>query len=215
MKKLNVKPDEPISLRDYAHLCRTTHQTVSAAVKAGKIVKGYDAGTQKILPTWADIEWGLDFMAKKATERAAALGFDNTAQFFNADSDSDTDNAGSPGEISKNSSPNDLYKFDLYYKVLLSKQKFEKEEGILVNKEAVYRQLFAYGQGLRSKLESIPNKVIDTLITMDRDEGKNYLAEEINSIIQESIDNEQQFNTGDVGRDETDTEDNSMGMGGQ
>lgn len=51
----------------------------------------------------------------------------------------------------------------LIYQAKLGRLKYEKEKGVLVEKEAVYRDLFRKGKELREAMLAIPDRVIDEI----------------------------------------------------
>lgn len=191
--------EERISLREYADLCRTSHQTVSAAIKNGSIVDGYDAKAKKIIKSVADLEWGVEFMRKRAEKKAEESGFDYSSQF--------TDNNEERIELNENTNAIELERLELYYKVVERKLKIEKEEGILVNKQQVYNQLFGFARNLRTKIKALPDTIIDRLVTLNRDEAKLYLEEELHNILESLSNDVDSFNSGDAGWVEAGAED--------
>lgn len=188
-------------MRKYAELCRTSHQTVSAAVDNGLIVDGYDVKSRKIIKSVADLEWGVEFMKKRAPDKAERSGFDYSAQFF------ENDDVEVSGEFNETTRKDELERIELYYKVRERKMKIEREEGTLVNKQQVYSQLFEFGRNLRTKIKALPDTIIDRLITLDRNEAKLLLDEELHKILESFANDTASFNSGDAGWIEAGAED--------
>lgn len=201
-----MSKEERISIRAYAELCRTTHQTVSAAIKNGSIVDGYDKKEKKIIKSVADYEWGVDFMKKRAPEKAEDAGYDLSDQYFDQDT-------GQQVEFSENSSMDQLMRIELYYRIRERKQKVEKEEGMLVNKQGVYNQLFTFGKNLKASFNALPDTIIDQLMALNRDEAKLLLQKKIHNILESFSSDVANFNTGGDGWIETGTHDNSEPVG--
>ena len=69
-------------------------------------------------------------------------------------------------------------------KLAKEKMQYDKEMGKLVNKEVVFKQLFQFGLEVRTKIEAIPNLIIDEMMaTKDRNEKKLILEKAINEAL--------------------------------
>lgn len=170
-------------MRKYAELCRTSHQTVSAAIKNGLIRDGWDAKERKIIKSIADVEWGTKFMQNRAIEKAQLAGYEYDSE----------DEAEITGEFDETTNRDELERIELYYKVRERKLKIEKEEGTLVNKQQVYAQLFEFGRNLRTRIKALPDTIIDQVITMTRDEAKLFLDEKLHEILEEFSNDTEKF----------------------
>ncbi|MFT4061091.1 MAG: hypothetical protein QM642_01900 [Edaphocola sp.] len=164
-----------MTLRQYAAKCDTTHQTVSAAIKEGRIVKGYNEVAKKIIPDVADLEWGLDFVERRLQKK---LGADIPGE------DENWDPFAKESDIRQDTGINELARLDLLYKARMGKLKVEEAAGRLVDKDAMYREMFEFGKEIRSNLQAIPDRIIDELMTLPRKEGHRLLLENINMTLE-------------------------------
>lgn len=174
-----------MTLREYAKRCETTHQTVSSAIKKGDIVEGimYDsAGNPRIKVDAADMEWGISFMERKAIERIKKSGVDDEEI-----SDEELEVIANNDDIPYSTKLNELFRLEMLFKARIQKMKAHEMAGTLVQKEAVYRDLFKKGKEIRERFESLPDRIIDELIVMcnkGRDEAKLYLFNEISTVLE-------------------------------
>jgi len=61
-----------------------------------------------------------------------------------------------------------------------------KEQGVYVERDKVYSQLFEFGKHLRVALQSIPNRVVDNMLAArSRNEAFNILSEAINETLEQ------------------------------
>lgn len=173
-----------ISIRKYAALLGTSHTTVNSAIKDGYIRKGYDRISKKIDSEIADKEWGNDYKTKKANRIEAANAEITQPRL-------DELSAITVEEIT-------LYPTDTYIeaerkKLIIQGQreliKLKAESGELVNKEAMYREMFEFGKELRLALHAIPDRIIDELLTLDRHNAHRLLVSAINETL-EKLSNE-------------------------
>lgn len=179
-----MKESKPVTLRQYAKMCDTSHQTVSAAIEKGRIVEGYDPEAKKIWPELADLEWGLAFRAKRINKRLAENivtqdRLDDLSEITVAEMQID---------------PHDTIGEAERKKLIIQSQreliKLKTESGELVNREAMYREMFEFGKEIRMGLQVIPDRIIDRLITLPRNEAHKLLVESINEAL-EKLSNEE------------------------
>lgn len=154
-----------ISIRQYAKDCKCSDTAVHKAIKAGKIVKGltYDEnGRPKILPEIANREWG-EFKETSAPVKPKPLAgkkepIKQAPPVVEA-----------PGSTVSDSTPtNNLAKARLAHtisKAKLAELDFQRKKGALVNKDQVYKALFAAGQEVRATFQAIPDRHIDEIFS--------------------------------------------------
>lgn len=171
-----------MTLRQYAKRCDTTHQTVSTAIQKGQIVEGYDKKAGKIIVDAADMEWGIAFMERKVIERVkkSAIKDDDGESL----SDDEIESIADMDDIPQNTRLNELMRLDMLYKARLGKLKAEKEKGSLVDKDQMYKEMFEFGKEIRLSIQAIPDRIIDQLITLDRNAAHKMLSEEINKALE-------------------------------
>lgn len=179
---------ERISQREFARRLNISNEAVSRAVKDGKIVKGWDKKANKIVFERAMEEWGNLHL------EATAEGEEATAEVVKRLQDTQAPQQPkpqAPPQITKPRKEKDpdnseqdafdeLEEYELALsarapfaealrveKVAKAKQeiiKLKKETGTLVNKAEVYRQLFYFGQSVRSAMLVIPDRAIDEIL---------------------------------------------------
>lgn len=179
-KKAVVKKEkELLSLREYAKWCETSHQTVKAAIDAGKIIEGYDRQTKKINKVVADLEWGIEFTQKQAMKRVPVDLPDDGSPLF----DNDNLLAVSP-EIPISTPYQDVVRLKLLYEARKARLAAEEAAGRLVDKDVMYKQMFDFGAEIKSAFQNIPDRIIDRLITMERNEAHLLLKSEIDKVLE-------------------------------
>lgn len=166
-----------MTLRQYAKKCNTSHQTVSKAISQGKISDGYDKTTERIIPEIADLEWGLEFIQRNSIKKLKAkddeeINDDNWDPFAKED------------DIAQGTNITELIRLDALYKARMAKLKVEQAVEKLVNKDAMYKEMFEFGKEIRMAMQAIPDRVIDQLISLDRNQAHKMLNEAINEALE-------------------------------
>jgi len=167
--------NELLTLRDYAKKVGTTHQTVSKAIKDGKIINGFNEASQTVDPAVADLEWGFGFAQQRAIKQvgkpgAAEIGGEVMTDFT--------------GEISNTAKSAELYRIKLYYEARKVQLAVQEAEGRLIDKDETYRQLFGWGLALKNELSSLPDRILDLLQSADRAEAKLIFDKEIHRVLE-------------------------------
>lgn len=165
-----------ITIRKYAQLIGTTHTTVSTAISKGFIKKGYDFEDKKIIKPLADKEWGLAFQLKKSNKKEEkTITQDILDDLCNVSVDEITLVAG------------DTYSEAERKKLIIQSQrellKLKTESGELVHKNTMYKEMFEIGKDIRVNMQAIPDRIIDILITMNRNEAHMLLMSSINEVL--------------------------------
>ena len=83
-------------------------------------------------------------------------------------------------QISHQDTAPEALRKQIIIKAQLDLLKLKTESGQLVNKEEVYKEIYAYGKEIRMSLQAIPDRIIDQLLTMDRNDAHKLLTESIN-----------------------------------
>lgn len=178
-----------ISLRAYAKMCSCTHRTVSKAIAAGNIKEGWDEINKKIIPEIADKEWGINFKASRLVQASKEVYKTKTENMVSNERLDEL--SGVPIHdiiISPEDPPVEADRKLTLIKAQRELLKLKTESGELVNKESVYKELYELGKEVRISLQSIPDRIIDNIIVMDRNEAHQLLLNSINDVL-EKIDN--------------------------
>ena len=164
--------NEIISLREFARRMNVGEKTIRDGVKLGKISKGvtYVNERPKIIFEIASLEFkeinlGAQVLGERDYEDATPQELINKGI------------AGLGGDTSLATAT----RAEKIFKAQREYLKVQKEEGKLVEKEEVYRALFQEATIIKSALLSIPDKVIDDIISLagDRNAAHKLLYETI------------------------------------
>lgn len=148
-------PDKDfLNLTEYGKHRGVSDVMVGKAIREGKIVKGVVVIQGRKLVDWriADEEWDKH---KNPARPRETKGTRNKV-----DAEPPKVEAGSYADIKRMKEALIAKKLDLEIK---------KREGKLVDKDAVYRALFTYGQEIRMNLEGMPDRVINKIISKAND----------------------------------------------
>lgn len=158
--------EQPVSFSAYAKMRGCSDVAIHKAVKAGKIVKGVVTEettvkgkphtVRKILPSVANAEWlsayNPNYIKNHNLDKA----------FFGSNQSS------SEGSILENEdvslSPTEARNKKQVYDMLITKLEFEQKSGKLVEKDLVYKQLYAFGQQVRQSILSVPTRVVEDML---------------------------------------------------
>lgn len=160
---------ELIAIREYARRKGCSDTAVRKAIASGKIVKGIirkDGERPLINPEVADREWSTNFdpnyggKARNPKLRATMLGEAEKPQPIEQEEQNQTETMPTAGKKSLAELKRDTADVKLRISALDLKQKM----GILVDKDKVYKALFAAGQEVRASFQSIPDRVIDEVL---------------------------------------------------
>lgn len=147
-----------ISLREYGRRKGCSDTAIRKAIKSGKIVNGVirNPGERPMIdPVVADAEWGMTFNPSygdrsgklhKSLEESAGKVAPGTP---------DVEGGRSLAEIKRQTAE---------VRLRLDALELKERMGQLVDKDAVYRALFAAGQEVRTALQAIPDRVIDDVL---------------------------------------------------
>jgi biotin operon repressor len=146
-----------LSIRKYALLIGCSHTAVAKAIKNGYIVKGWNTETKKIIVDAANSEWG-NLIAEKNinTDPIPAKAMPFMTSYL-----SKNDN----NQVSEEISFSEARRKKQIYDAEIARITALKEQGLYVEKEKVYSQLTEFGQIVRGRLQAIPNRVIDNILS--------------------------------------------------
>lgn len=167
---------ENLSIRAYARRCGITDGAVRKAIKAGTISKGYDAKNKKIIPAIADKEYGFNIQIDKINEKIKKSISQQKLDEYSGVEVMDI-------QLLPEDTKPEAERKQVIIKAQLDLLKLKNESGELVNREEVYKQLFVYGKEIRMSLQAIPDRIIDRLITLNRNEAHKLLSENLNEVL--------------------------------
>lgn len=185
-----------LSLRKYAALLGCSEGNVRDAIKNKKIINGViiQGGKNKGIDVEvANAEWGANFNTERprnmelltnVTATQPAKAAKNPVSVQNTDTES------ALGEVTDL----EIYDDDSLQtasrkKTILEARKLKLQvaelEGRLVDKQAVYKSLFAAGIEVRNSISNVPSRVIDSILSAPtRIDAQRILTEELNSALQ-------------------------------
>jgi len=171
-----MEKDNTVSISEYARHCGVSRTAIQKAIKSGRIAQGYDFFTKRIKVDIADKEYGLKTIVKSANVK---MKQDVPQEWLN--------NLANVPVSEITLSPSD-YTTEAERKMTIIKAqrellKLKTESGELVSKEAVYRELFDKGKEIKLALQAIPDRVVDQMISMGRNDAHRLLTEEINQVL--------------------------------
>jgi hypothetical protein len=166
-----------LSMRKYALLIGVSHTAVSKAIKNGYILKGWDPGTKKINVAIANNEWGNSILEKNVSSDpipAKDMPFE-TSYLQKEDYN----------QVNEKISFIEARRKKEVYNAEIARITALKEQGLYVEKEKVYFQLFDFGKQIRLSFQAIPDRIIDSIkAAKTRNEAHLLLLETINQTLE-------------------------------
>jgi hypothetical protein len=144
---------ELISIREFARRIGVSDVAVGKAIRSGKIVKGVDYSNPKRPKIDQDValkEWGKHVNPnynRQQTEKIQEQGYSGSA----------------PAETSVRSIA-EIKRQHEEVKLRMSALELKEKQGQLVDKDKVYKALFAAGQEVRTAMQAVPDRVIDDVL---------------------------------------------------
>lgn len=174
-KKVKKKVKDPnlMTMLAYARSIGVTHPAIIKAVKEGRIAKGWNKKEKKIIKDIADKEYGELAMAR---QKKVSVSQEHLEDLSNVTVEEVVVNA-----------DDDIAEADrkkTIIKAQLDLLKLKKEAGELVNRDAMYNEMFEFGKEIRTNLQSIPDRIIDQLLGMERNEAHGLLLRSINEALE-------------------------------
>lgn len=202
------KQELQLSVRAYAKTLQVDEKAVRKAIEEGKIKKGYNKKIKKIIPSKADEEWGslhkvakpqrgvskakvaekLELKKTVEKEKKATLKTNNDAKPPKGESITEKSYSYSELIDSILITPDLEYSEAIRRKEILGiageRMKLEEQQGILLRKTDVDKNLFAIGDMLKKGLLNIPNRCIDDIMAApNKIEASNILIMEITTVL--------------------------------
>lgn len=167
---------ELLSIRAYAKKCGVSHVAIKKAIDAGTIKDGYDTNAKKIIPDIANEEYGFNVSIKKINEKIKESISQKDLETYSGVELLDI-------QILPEDTAPEADRKQKIIKAQLDLLKLKTLSGELINKEEAYKEMFAFGKEIRMGLQAIPDRIIDNLITMNRNEAHKLLTESINEAL--------------------------------
>ena len=196
-----------ISVRAYARQINVDEKAIRKAIAEGKIKKGYDTVTKKIIPRLANKEYGFKHeipkptpgvskekliqkldkaISKKQVEKkkpSPQTVEDKTAELQSIILSGDADLLSSI-VITSDLEYAEAARLSQIMQLALEKKKLEELEDKLIRKDIVEKQLFAFGNELKKALQAIPARIADDVLAApNKVEVVNILNDEINNVL--------------------------------
>lgn len=181
MDKKPKKPKEPkelLSILAYAKRRGCSDTSIHKAIKSGRIVKGVKVIGKKrlIIPSIADKE--LAENQNPNYDRVTKSGEQTNAHVQQPPTETEPEVQGGQATLAK------AKQAQAIYKAKLAELEYKEKSKALVDRNAVYKALFAAGQELRSEFQSIPDRFIDNILAApSRNEAHRILYEAIASAL--------------------------------
>ncbi|MEO5990316.1 MAG: hypothetical protein ABIP68_01665, partial [Ferruginibacter sp.] len=133
--------NEKLSLRKYAITLGISHTAVAKALKSGYIVNGYDKENKKIIVSIANDEWGNEIKEKINAKKNTPIP-EISESLLNETLLSEKDLP----QVRTDISFTEARLRKEIYNAEIARITAYKEQGLYVEKEKVYSQLFEYGK---------------------------------------------------------------------
>ena len=161
---------EKISIREFASRVGVSDVAVGKAIRAGKIVEGIDYSNPKrpkIDPEIALKEWGKNYdpsyqRTEKVNENMGGGAEPPQPVVKPKPKPTNLEPEAPPQPGGKSLA--EIKRQAAEVKLHISAIELKVKKGELVDKEKVYRALFAAGQEVRTAFQSIPDRVIDNIL---------------------------------------------------
>ena len=167
---------DQLSQRKYSELLGVSHTAVAKAIRNGLINNGWDSVSKKIIVNIANEEWGNSVIQKTQKEKKAdqPISFEESHLPKGATTPI-------PGEMSIG----DARRLKEIYNAEMARVEALRQQGLYVEKDLVYKQLFEYGKQLRIDMQAIPGRIVDKILdTRDRFTVQNLIINEINDVLE-------------------------------
>lgn len=165
-----------LSIRAYAKEKGVSHVAIKKAIDSGKITKGYDSTKKKIIPDIADREYGFEVSIRKINERIKESISQKDLDLYSGVEVMDI-------QILPEDTAPEADRKQKIIKAQLDLLKLKTLSSELVNKEESYKEMYSFGKEVRMSLQAIPDRIIDNLITMNRNDAHKLLTESINEAL--------------------------------
>lgn len=188
-----------ISIREFARLLGVSDVAVGKAIKSGKIVHAIDwtnPKRPKLDPVKAAEEWGKNYDPTRAQTDKFSEGVKVVAKSEEPKPPKPPKEKQAPQfEVVREKpephpaqggrSITEIKRQTAEVKLRLAAVELKQRQGQLVDKDQVYRSLFAAGQEMRTALQAVPDRCIDNILAAsDRSEAHAILYAEITNALE-------------------------------
>lgn len=146
---------ELVSIREYSRRRGTSDTAIHKAIRSGKIVVGLveKGGKKFINPAVADVEWSSrrDPNYERKTQSGKLLFTDKNSEEVAPPS-------------AQSASMASARTASAVYKAKILELEMKQKQGVLVERDQVYKALFVAGQEVRTSLLAIPDRFIDNIL---------------------------------------------------
>ncbi len=185
-----MKGEILLSVRAYAKQIGIDEKSIRKAIESGKIKKGFDKKTNKIIPSIANKEYGE---AAKVIKPKAGVGKKAVAKKLEQNkSDSiqkpESDNLEDIADIDNLSYSEALRQREIVA-LKLDMIKLQEQEKVLIKKEIIDKVLYDHGNNFKKALLNIPSRVVsDVRAAPNETEAVAILDLEINNVLNQYTD---------------------------
>lgn len=166
-----------ISIPDFAKLVGVSRQAIYKAIREGRISDGLTEDRKRLIKDVAMVEYrGNTDPSKQGRLKQEA--HDKQSAYKPSASDTQP-----PAPTTADF--NTAKKHDMVYRAKIRELEYKEKLGKLVDKDAVYRELFNAGKELRTALMAIPDRCIDDVLAcMSRNEAHSFLYKAISEALE-------------------------------
>lgn len=180
-----VEETEKISKREFARRVGVSETAIRKAIKDGRIVKGYDPeGKRKsIIYEVALEEYSANHDPVRATIKKPKTRKPKPEALQDIQADAEVAVAvEDDGQLHIDFNKSRAEK--MAYEAKIKKIEYNQKQGLLVERDAVYKALYSKGKEIRTALEAIPDRIVDdVLASQTRNEGHSLITKAINEVL--------------------------------
>jgi hypothetical protein len=178
-----------VSIREFARIVGVSDMAVRKAIASGKIVEAIDYTNPqrpKIDAVKAAQEWGKNYdPSYERSDKVSESINVGTTHKAPRRSDVDTGIPNLPHPSEGGRSLADIKRQTAEVKLRLAAVELKQKQGQLVDKDLVFRSLFAAGQEMRTALQTVPDRCIDGILAAkDRNDAHVILYNEITTALE-------------------------------
>jgi len=137
-----------LSQRKYAEMLGVSNNAISKAIQEGRIAKGWDDIAKKIIVPIANREYGYKY--------GAIVGEEMNPPTLGGRQDG-------PVTLNERTTYEEAVRLQAVFSAQDRALELNKKKGLLVAKSEVDKQMFVAGQEIRKALESMPDRVVDSI----------------------------------------------------
>ncbi|MDR2001399.1 MAG: hypothetical protein LBQ74_00040 [Prevotella sp.] len=170
--------NEIISILEFSKRIGVNEKTIRKAIELGKITAGLDTSGKKPKIIY-DIalkeveEMNIGFKSKSL--RADKLKSVGSVDIPPSEDENIPEVIENFKSLTVDTAPfKESRRREAFFKSELSRLELEEKEGTLVKKDDVYKELFVFGNEIKTKILAIPDRITDELISLSNDRDAFY-----------------------------------------